>query len=118
MNRRCFLTVVLGGAVLAGPPAPEAQPAKKLARIGFLSPANSTDPRMLGLLDAFRRGLTELGYVEARTFAIEPRWAEGKYDQLPRLASELVSLKVDVILTVAVPAIRAAKGATQTIPIV
>jgi putative tryptophan/tyrosine transport system substrate-binding protein len=73
---------------------------------------------VLGLLDAFRQGLVELGYVEGRTFTIEPRWAEGKYERLPRLAAELIALKVDVILTVAVPAIRAAKEATKTIPIV
>jgi putative ABC transport system substrate-binding protein len=90
----------------------------KVVRIGFLSPASASDPRMLGLLDAFRRGLVELGYVEGRAFRIESRWAEGRYERLPRLAAELVASRVDVILTVAVPAIRAAMEATRTIPIV
>ena len=73
---------------------------------------------MLGLLDAFRQGLAKLGYIEGRNFVIEPRWAEERYDRLPGLAAELVGLKVDIILTVAVPAIRAAQAATRTIPIV
>ena len=67
---------------------------------------------------SFRHGLGELGYVEGQNIAIESRWAEGKYDRLPGLAAELVRLKVDVIVTAAVPAIQAAKEATRTIPIV
>jgi ABC-type uncharacterized transport system substrate-binding protein len=116
MDRRVLLGA-LAGALLAAPVAAWAQPGK-VVRIGFLSPASASDPRMRGLLDAFRRGLVELGYVEGRAFRIESRWAEGRYEQLPRLAAELVALRVDVILTVAVPAIRAAREATRTIPIV
>lgn len=119
MDRRAFLGGLTGG-LLARPPAAGAQPAGKIkiARIGFLSPANASDARMQGLVDAFRRGLVDLGYVEGRTFNIESRWAEGRYERLARLAGELVALKVDVILAVAVPAIRAAKEATRTVPIV
>jgi putative ABC transport system substrate-binding protein len=109
---------VLAGGFLAGPLAALSQEAGKVYRIGFLSPAISSDPRMLGLLDAFRQGLAKLGYIEGRNFVIEPRWAEERYDRLPGLAAELVGLKVDIILTVAVPAIRAAQAATRTIPIV
>ncbi|HWO06569.1 MAG TPA: ABC transporter substrate-binding protein [Methylomirabilota bacterium] len=116
MDRRVLLGA-LAGALLAAPVAAWAQPGK-VVRIGFLSPASASDPRMRGLLDAFRRGLVELGYVEGRAFRIESRWAEGRYERLPRLAAELVALRVDVILTVAVPAIRAAREATRTIPIV
>ena len=116
MDRRVLLGA-LAGALLAAPGAAWAQ-SGKVVRIGFLSPASASDPRMLGLLDAFRRGLVELGYVEGRAFRIESRWAEGRYERLPRLAAELVALRVDVILTVAVPAIRAAMEATRTIPIV
>jgi putative ABC transport system substrate-binding protein len=115
MDRRVLLGA-LAGALLAAPVAAWAQPGK-VVRIGFLSPASASDPRMRGLLDAFRRGLVELGYVEGRAFRIESRWAEGRYERLPRLAAELVALRVDVILTVAVPAIRAARDATRTIPI-
>lgn len=117
MNRRAFLGSLTGG-LLARPLAAGAQPAGKIARIGFLSPANASDPRMQGLVGAFRRGLVDLGYVEGRSFTIESRWAEGRYERLARLARELVALKVDVILAVAVPAIRAAKEATRTVPIV
>jgi putative ABC transport system substrate-binding protein len=67
---------------------------------------------------AFREGLRELGYVEGQNIVIESRWAEGNYDRLPGLAAELVSLKVDVIVTYAPPAIQAAKQATGAIPIV
>lgn len=115
--RRAFLHT-FSAALLSAPGPAAAQPTARLARIGFLSPAASSDARMRGLLDVFRQGLTDLGYVEGRTFVIEPRWAEEHYERLPQLASELVALKVDVILAVAVPAIRAAKAATQTVPIV
>ena len=54
----------------------------KLAPIGLRSPANASDPRMQGLVNAFRRGMTALGYVEGRTFAIESRRAEGRYERL------------------------------------
>ena len=117
IDRRAFLQG-LSAALLATPAPAIAQPAARLRRVGFLSPAASSDARMLGLLDVFRQGLVELGYVEGRTFAIEPRWAEEHYERLPQMATELVALKVDVILAVAVPAVRAAKAATQTIPIV
>jgi putative ABC transport system substrate-binding protein len=117
IDRRAFLQVLSGG-LLAGSGPAWAQPATRLWRIGFLSPAASSDTRMRGLLDAFREGLVELGHVEGRSFLIEPRWAEDHYERLPQLATELVALRVDVIVAVAVPAIRAAKAATQTIPIV
>jgi putative ABC transport system substrate-binding protein len=108
----------MAGGLLAAPLAAEAQQAGKVWRIGFLSPSVSADLRLQGLLQAFRQGLSELGYVEGRNVAMELRWAEGKYDRLPGLARELVGLRMDVIVAVAVPAIRAAKEATRTIPIV
>jgi len=117
MDRRSFLLGAAGGSLIS-PPVALAQTGKPAARIGFLSPASASDTRMQGLLDAFRQGLVELGYVEGRGFTIESRWAEEHYERLPRLAAEVVPAKVDVILAVAVPAIRAAKEATKTIPIV
>jgi hypothetical protein len=107
INRRAFIGAVAGG-LLAEPVIAETQTAGKIARIGFLSPANASDPRMQGLLDTFRRSMIELGYLEGRRFTIESSWAEGRYERLARLAAELVTLKADVILEVAVPAIRAA----------
>ena len=91
------------------------QPPDKVGRLGFLGfDAVASKP----FIEAFRRGLTELGYVEGQNMIIEYRWAEGKPDRLPKLAAELVALKVDVIFAAAAPVIRAAKNATKTTPIV
>jgi putative ABC transport system substrate-binding protein len=116
MERRTFLALV-PGSLLAAPLIAQAQPAGKVWRIGVLS-SGSPSARAVARIDAFKRGLRELGYVEGRNIVIESRWGEGKYETLPGLAAELVRLKMDVILTAAVPAIRAAKEATSTIPIV
>jgi putative ABC transport system substrate-binding protein len=70
------------------------------------------------LWEACQQGLRELGYLEGQNIHLEPRWAEGQHDRLPRLAAELVRLNVDVIVAAATPASRAAKAATSTIPIV
>jgi len=105
------LTFVFGGAVA------QAQQAGKIPRIGFLlAPARSA---VLESLDAFRQGLREIGYVEGQNIVIEYRYAEGKFDRLPDLAAELVGLKVDVIVAAGgALAIKPAKNATSTIPIV
>ncbi len=87
-----------------------AQQPGKVPRIGFLittSPA-VIEPR----IEAFRKGLRELGYVEGKNIVIERRHAEGKFDRLPALAAELVNLKVDVIVTSGPTATRPAKNAT------
>jgi putative tryptophan/tyrosine transport system substrate-binding protein len=88
----------------------------KVVRIGFLGPnsAASTSSRM----ESLRAGLHDLGYVEGKNLIIESRWADGNYDRLPDLATELVALKVDLILTSGTPGTRAAKSATATIPII
>ena len=110
MERRTFLALV-PGALLAAPLAAEAQPAGKVWRIGWLSPF--ADPPA-----TFREALRELGYVEGKTFVFETRNAVGNYARLPELAAELVGSKVDIIVAVAPTAIRAAKEATGSIPIV
>ena len=93
------------------------QPQKqKMFNIGYLSvlsPSSDSARR-----EAFHRGLTELGYVEGKNFAIEARYADGRLDQLPNLAAELVGLNVDVIVAGGSTAIGAAKNATKLIPIV
>jgi putative ABC transport system substrate-binding protein len=84
--------------------------------IGFLS---STSPdASANLLAAFRQGLNDIGFIEGQNVAIEYRWAEGRYDQLPALAAELVRRPVTVIAASAPPAVLAARAATSTLPIV
>jgi ABC-type uncharacterized transport system substrate-binding protein len=94
----------------------EAQQPKKVPRIGYLSAASAAEVSFRA--EPFRQGLRELGYVEGTNIAIEYRYAEGKLDSLPALASELVRLKVDVIVTAGPSGTRPAKEATATIPIV
>jgi putative ABC transport system substrate-binding protein len=102
-------------ALLAGALAAEVQPAEKVYRIGFLwdSPAVFPDA-----IEAFRRGLRDLGYVEGRNIVIEYRWAEGKPERMRELAEELVRLKVDVIMAPSSIYTGAAKRATSTTPII
>ena len=69
-------------------------------------------------VEAFRQGLRDLGYIEGKNILVEYRYAEGKLDRIPSLVAELVQLKVDVLVVPTLPAIRAAKQATKTIPIV
>ena len=114
MNRRTFLCGLTLGT-LALPFAAVAQQAGKVPRIGFLfygSPGPSPE------IDAFRLGLSELGYVEGQNITIEYRFASGRVERLPELAAELVRLKPDVIVTPGTPASVAAKQATSAIPIV
>jgi putative ABC transport system substrate-binding protein len=87
--------------------------ATKVFHIGFLRP-DAPD----FLLDAFREGMRDHGYIEGKNIVIEQRWASGHYDELPALADELVRLNVDIIVTSATPGALAAKRATNTIPIV
>ena len=117
MERRTWMALMAGG-LLAAPPAAEGQQVGKIPRIGFLSPSSPSDSRNRFRLGALQQGLRELGYVEGQNISIDSRWAEGKYERLPGLATELVRLKVDVIVTYAPPAIQAAREATATIPIV
>jgi putative ABC transport system substrate-binding protein len=94
----------------------EAQQPTKIPRIGYL--AGAYPYANAARTDAFRQGLRELGYVEGKNIVIERRYADEKLDRLPALAAELVSLKVDVIVTAGPIPTRAAKEATTTIPIV
>jgi ABC-type uncharacterized transport system substrate-binding protein len=113
-NRREFITL-LGGAA-AWPLPLSAQQLAKVPRIGFLGAVTPED--FPHLENAFREGLQEAGYVEGRNLVIEYRWAEGKAERLPELATELVQLKVEAIFCITSAAARAAKDATTTIPVV
>ena len=114
MQRRDFMTLLVGASGVAWPLAADAQQAARIARIGYLA-TNLTNQ---GLLEAFRQGLRDLGYVEGRTIVIEYRDAQGKLEPLPALAAELVALKVDVIVASSTAAAQAAKQATTVVPIV
>jgi putative ABC transport system substrate-binding protein len=114
VDRRTFIPVA--AAWLSAPLAGEAQQAGKVPRIGFLGVTRAEDAAYA--LEAFRRGLRELGWVERQNIVIEYRYADGRDERLPALAAELVGLKVDVIMAGVMPAIWAATNATNTIPIV
>jgi putative ABC transport system substrate-binding protein len=116
-TRRTVLTFPLASLAMAAFPA-FAQPAGKMWRLGFLSPAASTSSVWAARVEALRAGLRELGYAEGRNLAIDFRWADGNLERLPGLAAELVGLKPDVLVTATTPAAMAAKRATQSIPIV
>ena len=111
IGRRTFLGTVVGG-LFAASFTIEAQPVERIYRIGWLSLGRAWS------LNPFRRGLSELGWIEGRNIAIETRWADNDANRLPVLAAELVQLKVDVIVTQTTPAALAAKKATASIPIV
>jgi putative ABC transport system substrate-binding protein len=114
MRRREFIAG-LGGAV-AWPLAARAQQPAKLPTIGFLSATTLSAQRQW--IDAFVQRLSQLGWIEGRTIAIEYRWAEGRFERSPALIAELVRLKVDLIVTHATANVIAAKQATSVIPIV
>jgi putative ABC transport system substrate-binding protein len=109
------LVVTLALGLLTAPLCAEAQQPGKIPRVGVLSPFISSADL---LLETFRQGLREIGYMEGQNIAIEYRSAEGRTDRLPDLAAELVRLKVDIIVTTGTPAVQVAKGVTSTIPIV
>ena len=115
-NATLALSLVLSVAFIAGPIATQAQQAGKMYRIGFLGggarPPDGKPPA------ALRQALGELGYADGKNVTYEGRWAEAKSERLAKLASELVALKVDVIVTLGGPPPEAAKRATSSIPIV
>ncbi|HJZ14354.1 MAG TPA: ABC transporter substrate-binding protein [Stellaceae bacterium] len=112
--RRGELILLLGSAMTAARALRAQQ--KAMPVIGYLHYA-SPGPNAPNVA-AFRQGLSGTGYVEGQILAIEYRWAEGRYDRLPTLATDLVGRAVDVIVAAGPPSARAAKSATSTIPIV
>ena len=114
MRRRDFIAG-LGGAVVVGPRGASGQQAA-MPLVGFLS--SQSQATTTNFLASFRRGLEEMGFTEGRNVRVEYRWAEGKYDQLPALARELLERGVVVLVAAGGPISgRAAKAATATVPI-
>ena len=114
MKRREFIAA-LGGATL-WPLVSRAQPTGKVYRIGILETVSAA--QNAANIDALRNGLQKLGYVEGQNLIVEYRSAEGHAERFPDLASELVLLKVEVIVTRGTPAVQAAKNAAGATPVV
>jgi putative tryptophan/tyrosine transport system substrate-binding protein len=116
MDRRTLIGALAGG-LLASPFIAEAQQAGKVYRVALLD-FSAPDPARQAWWNTFRQQMRQLGYVEGQNVSFEPRWGQGDDDRLPKLAAELVGLKVDLIVTGGTAAAVAAKRATSTIPIV
>ena len=115
MERRRFLAMMTGG-LLAVPLAADAQQAGKMWRIGFVGAETASSNGHF--LAAFRQGMREHGYVERQSLTVEDRWAEGRKERFHELITELIRLKVDVLVPLSTQGGLAAKDLTTTIPIV
>jgi ABC-type uncharacterized transport system, periplasmic component len=115
VDRRTFIGGVAGG-LLAAPFTLLAQQSGRVRRIGFL--ARTSADSLSPLLDSFRQGLRDLGWIEGKSISIEYQFGDGQLSRLGELATELVRRNVDVIVTVDTPPTQAAQKATSTIPIV
>ena len=117
LRRALGLSLVFAPATFLLPSRAASQTPGRVVRLGYLD-SGWTSPESQALLDSFRRGLRELGYREGGNLSIEYRWAEGRYEQLPGLAKELVDRKVDLIVAGEAQAARAARRTTADTPIV
>jgi len=110
------LVVVFALSLFAAADGAGAQQVEKVWRVGYLAAGAGSENQTN--LNAFRQGLRDLGYVDGQNIAIEYRWGEGKYQQLPKLVDELVKMNVDVIVAANAASAQAAKETTTKIPIV
>jgi ABC-type uncharacterized transport system substrate-binding protein len=118
MNRRDFIALLGGAAAWPLAARAQQQSASTVRRIGFLLPGVARTMAVRGLLEAFRQGLKEYGWVEEQNISVDYRFANGKEDALPSIAAELVQSRLDVIVAEGTAAIWAAKNVTKTVPIV
>src|SRR4030095_8180902 len=115
--RKQFLGFALSLLIFAVCVSAEAQQSRKVPRVGYVtSTGNANDPGPSG--QAFRQGLQDLGYIEGKNILVEYRYIDGNPELIPAFIAELLALKVDVIVANSPTAIRAAKQATKTVPIV
>src|SRR6516165_12525555 len=118
MRRREFITLLIG-ALAIWPVAVHTQQATKIPQIGILSLGRGDkSDASLATLDAFTPALRELGYTEGQNIAFDRRFADGDANMLDELAQQLVKQRVDAIVALSTPVVRAARRATSTIPIV
>ena len=115
MNNRRKLMIAVGAGLLTTRSA-YPQFAGKVPKVGYVG--NATPALETALVEGFRLGLRERGYIEGKNIDIQYRWANGKIDAMPAVIAELIALKVDVLITAGTPAALAAKKATATVPIV
>jgi len=108
------IATILAAIVLGAPLPSEAQKASRVPRIGYIR----AEAPPAADIEAFRLGLREHGYVEGKNILVEYRWADGNEQRLPAIVAELIRLQVDLIVTAAPAATRAAKQATTNVPIV
>src|SRR4051794_36027251 len=111
-----FVCLTLCGVLLPLPFSAEAHQAAKIARVGYVSSGDISHPGPQ--IDAFRQGLQDLGYAEGKNIVVEYRYQQGQAERAQGIVAELVQAKVDILVVIPTPAIRAAKQATKTIPIV
>jgi putative ABC transport system substrate-binding protein len=117
MRRRKFI-MLLGGSVFAWPLAAPAQQPEKLRRIGVLSLLAETDAEAQAQDAAFRKRLTDLGWVDGRNIRVDSRWGAGNVGRVQLFAKELVGLNPDVLVSITTPATAALQSETKTVPIV
>jgi putative ABC transport system substrate-binding protein len=113
---KAFIAAALSLTLLVLCASAEAQQGKRLPRIGFLASGSRSYHKEV--VEAFRQGLRDLGYIEGKNIVIEYRYAEGETDRFPKLVAELLQLQVNVLVVTGTAATQAAKNATNTIPIV
>jgi putative ABC transport system substrate-binding protein len=116
MTKAAVPSILVAVVLLALGVIAEAQQTEKVPRIGYL--AGSSPSFEAHRVEGFRQGLRDLGYIEGKNILVEYRYAEGRLDRIPGLVAEFVQLKVDVLVSGNFEAIRAAKQATKTIPVV
>jgi len=118
IERRKFLTTLLGGAAVAWPMAARAQQTERVMRIGVLMAYAKSDPEAQAWVAAFREALQKLGWAEGRNIRIDTRWATADVESIQRFAKELVALQPELVVLTSTPSTAWLLQQTRTIPII